>query len=52
MDDSIHTMMLSEKVCSFPIDNHCLNSFLNNQTNIIFTIKICVTLNEGQGQYN
>ena len=34
------------------LDGHCLNSFLNNQTFIIFTIKICVTLNEGQGQYN
>ena len=31
---------------------HCLNSFWNNQTYIIFTIKICVTLNEGQGQHN
>ena len=24
---------------------------INNQTLIIFVIKICVTLNEGQGQY-
>ena len=30
----------------------CLNSFWNNQAFIIFMIKICVTLNHGQGQYH
>ena len=36
------------------LDEHCFDSFWNNRTFIIFMIKIkiCVTLNDGQGQYN
>ena len=33
-------------------NEHGLNSFWNNWTFIIFTVKICMTLNEGQGQYS
>ena len=34
------------------LDGHCLNSFENNQTFIIFMLKICVTMNEDQGHYS
>ena len=36
------------------LDGHCLNSFWNNRTFIIFMINLrsCVILNEGQGQYD
>ena len=33
-------------------DLEFLNGFGNNQTFILFMFKICVTLNQGQGQYN